>query len=360
VGIMGNASLAHDMLPPSSPARELIENTIRASERAAALTRQMLAYSGKGRFVLTTVNLSGLVEEMLPLIRSSIPRSVTVRTRLADDLPVLEGDCPQLQQVFMNLAINAAEACGPEGGEVTITTSQREVDERQIRSAFGLPEPAPGAYLALVVEDTGCGMDEATKEKIFDPFFTTKFTGRGLGLSAVLGIIRAHKGAITVESEPGRGSTFQVLFPAALEAKPATPELPGPQREPGTGTIMVVDDEEMVRAMARAALQRFGYTVVEAANGEIAVRIFREKSERIDAVVLDLTMPVMGGEAALRHFKAIDPRVPVILSSGFDEAEATVRFYGDDLAGFLKKPYSAAMLAAQVRAALSGRAVPAD
>jgi PAS domain S-box-containing protein len=355
VGILGNASLALDTLPHSAPSRGMIENAIRASEKAAALTRQMLAYSGKGRFVLTRVNFSALVEEMLPLIRSSMPGAVVIRTELAEGLPPVEGDSSQLQQVFMNLAINAAEACDAESGMVTIVTAPRQVDERYNPSAFGLPALQPGLYVSLEVTDNGCGMDEATVARIFDPFFTTKFTGRGLGLSAVLGIIRAHKGAIRVDSAAGRGSAFRVLFPAApREAKRPPADIPKAHGAGGTGTILVVDDEAMVRNMARATLEHYGYRVVEAENGETAVGIFREGSGAIDAVILDLTMPAMSGEATLNHLKRIDPAVPVVLSSGFSEAEATRRFHGEDLAGFLQKPYTAVALAERVKLVLSG------
>lgn len=357
VGILGNASLALDALPASDPSRGMIVNAIKASERAAALTRQMLAYSGKGRFVLTRVDVSALVQDLMPLIRSSMPGSVAIRTELALGLPSVEGDSAQLQQVFMNLAINAAEACDAESGVVTIVTAHEDVDESHARPAFGLPALQPGSYVSLKVTDNGCGMDEATVAKIFDPFFTTKFTGRGLGLSAVLGIIRAHKGTIRVDSGLGRGSTFQVLFPAAPKQSRRFPaEVPKTRTAPaGSGTILVVDDEEMVRKMARATLEHYGYDVVEAENGESAVGIFEDRSSAIHAVILDLTMPVMSGESTLNHLRRINPAVPVVLSSGFNEAEATRRFNGDELAGFLQKPYTALALAERVKVVLNGK-----
>jgi len=262
-----------------------------------------------------------------------------------------------LQQVFMNLAINAAEACDAESGVVTIVTAHEDVDESHARPAFGLPALQPGSYVSLKVTDNGCGMDEATVAKIFDPFFTTKFTGRGLGLSAVLGIIRAHKGTIRVDSGLGRGSTFQVLFPAAPKQSRRFPaEVPKTRTAPaGSGTILVVDDEEMVRKMARATLEHYGYDVVEAENGESAVGIFEDRSSAIHAVILDLTMPVMSGESTLNHLRRINPAVPVVLSSGFNEAEATRRFNGDELAGFLQKPYTALALAERVKVVLNGK-----
>ncbi|HZL55531.1 MAG TPA: PAS domain S-box protein, partial [Bryobacteraceae bacterium] len=237
VGIMGNASLALEALGPRHSVREMLESVINASERAAVLTRQMLAYSGKGRFVIQPVAISDLVSEMLPLLRDALPKTILLRTALADGLPEIEADSAQIQQVFMNLLINAGEACGHASGCVTIRTALEQVDAPHVRNTFGLPPLLPGMFVSLEVGDTGAGMDEATKARIFDPFFTTKFTGRGLGLSAVLGIVRSHKGAIHVRSEPGRGSTFKALFPAAGEhltraPRPAVRSI----ASPGSGT----------------------------------------------------------------------------------------------------------------------------
>lgn len=348
VGIIGNASLALESLPPDSRVNGMIGDVLRAGERAATLTRQMLAYSGKGRFLVERCDLSELVEEMLPLIQGSIPKSVSLRTDLARDLPPLDADGGQLHQVFMNLIINAAEACeGQSSGLVSVTTRLWETG-----SGAESSDPEPGSYVALDVSDNGSGMDEETRARIFDPFFTTKFTGRGLGLSAVLGIIRSHKGAIRVTSSPGKGSTFLVLFPAASTSLSPKVIPVAATRSAPRGAVLVVDDEEIVRRIARAALDQMGYQVIEAENGVQAVELFRIRHDEVSVVILDLTMPVMSGEETLRKLRAIDPQVKVILSSGFNEADATKHFAGKNLAGFLQKPYTLTRLSERLQAAL--------
>jgi signal transduction histidine kinase/ActR/RegA family two-component response regulator len=362
VGIIGNASLALEMLPSAEPARDMIEGVVNAGERAAVLTRQMLAYSGKGRFVIEPVDISNLVTEMLPLLKSSIPRTITLQTRLCASLPAIEADTAQIQQIFMNLVINAAEACGDSSGTVTISTAVQEVDDDRKRSTFGLEALQPGCYVSLEVTDTGEGMDEETRARIFDPFFTTKFTGRGLGLSAVLGIIRAHKGAIHVYSEPGQGSTFQVLLPVAgrnlaIEPKQVDPGHAEPTRfsaraSAGPGTVLLIDDEEMVRRMGSSVLERAGYRVLEAENGRTALAMISGRVDDIDVVILDLTMPVMSGAETLEALRHMRPELAIVLSSGFSEIETTLRFGAHRLSGFLQKPYTAAHLTAVVGSAI--------
>jgi len=352
VGIMGNASLALEVIAPDSSAHAMLDGVVKAGERAAMLTRQMLAYSGKGRFVIEPVDISALVVEMSPLLQSSIPRTVALGTDLDPALPPVEADSAQLQQVFMNLVINGAEACGDKSGVVSIRTAAQYVHEGR-SGGFGLPHVEQGEYVALEVSDTGSGMDEETRSRIFDPFFTTKFTGRGLGLSAVLGIVRAHQGAIDVWSESGRGTTFRVLFPAAergwaIDADQKS-ELSASY---GSGTVLIIDDEQMVRDMGRMTLERFGYRVFDAENGRNGAELFRRSAGSIDLIILDLTMPVMSGEDTLAELRRVRPDIAIILSSGFSETEARLRFQGCDLAGFLQKPYTALQLAEIVRAAV--------
>jgi signal transduction histidine kinase/ActR/RegA family two-component response regulator len=345
VGIMGNASLAADLLPPSDKAVPLIQDVVDASERAAQLTRQMLAYSGRGRFIIDLVDLSQEVEEILPLISRPIPRSVSVHLNLEPNLPAIEADKSQLQQILMNLVINAAEACGSHPGSVFIKTCREKKDQSTSPPAFGLAPIEPGIYVCLSIKDTGSGMSDEVKAKIFDPFFTTKFTGRGLGLSAVLGIIRSHKGTIEVESAPDMGTTFRVFFPAVSGVVEAEKKHPVARREPrGTGTVLVVDDEEIVRNTARSALELSGYQVILAEDGEAGVQKFGQFADQVSMVILDLTMPVMDGESALAQMKKLDPAVKVVLSSGFDRLEIAERFKGKGLAGFLQKPYTTAKL----------------
>ncbi|SRR5579883_9769 len=353
VGIMGNASLALETISTNNPARSMLRDVMVASETAANLTRQLLAYAGKGRFVTEAVDLSDLVQQISTLMQTSIPKNVQLRLSLAERLPCVEADTAQMQQILMNLVINAAEAIGEAQGTVLITTGVQHVDEDYIATVLAPTVLTPGEYVTLEVHDSGSGMDEETVGKIFDPFFTTKSTGRGLGLAAVLGIVRGHKGAIKVYSTSGQGTTFKLLFPATEDqaARPATPAVSHAASE--GETVLVVDDEQIVRRSAKTMLERFGYSVVLAENGKEAVDLYRILADKIHVVLLDMTMPVMNGEQAFRELKTIRADVRVILSSGYNEGEAVRRFAGKGLAGFIQKPYSASTLAEKVRAVLS-------
>ncbi len=351
-GILGNSSLALDSIGPNHPIRLLIEEVMRAADRAADLTRQLLAYAGKGRFVMRTLDLSDLVREINGLVRASLPKQAVLRLQLAENLPGVDADPGQLQQIVMNLVINGAEAIGPEGGSVLVKTAVQEVDSHYISTMSSAGELLkPGRYVALEVHDTGVGMDDETLAKIFDPFFTTKFAGRGLGLSAVLGIVRAHYGALKVYSKPGRGTTFKVLFPASPHAAQPHPQ-PARRTLTGAGTVLVVDDEEVVRVTAKHTLERYGYSTMLANDGLAALETYRSRPSDIGLVILDLTMPVMNGEETLRHLQTVNPNVKVLLSSGYNEVEAVQRFAGKGLAGFIQKPYTAAGLAEKVKEAL--------
>jgi CheY-like chemotaxis protein len=356
VGILGNASLALESLPPLSGVRSILEDLLTAGERAAQLTHQMLAYSGKGRFVVELVDISELIRKTLSLIQASIPRTVQLELDLAAALPAVEIDVAQIQQLIMNLVINGAEAV-PEGrpGVVIITARQQRVDEDYLRAARLSQSASPGQYVCLEVRDTGAGMDESTKARIFDPFFTTKFTGRGLGLATVLGIVRGHKGTIQVDSAPGKGSMFRILLPAASKAlAPGASTAQRPTSDlAGAGAVLVVDDEQIVRQMAQLSLRRYGYTVLLAANGQEALEVFRKNENEIRLVLLDMTMPVMSGEDTFIELKKIRPDVQIVLSSGYNEADAVKRFEGRNLAGFIQKPYTTAALGAKVKSVLS-------
>jgi len=346
-GILGNASLALDRIQEPNPHRELIEEVMRAAERAADLTRQLLAYAGKGRFVMRNVDLAALVKEMSGLVQTSIAKRVQVRLQL-EEVPPVFADQGQMQQIVMNLVINAAEAVGPEGGTVLVRTAVQPVDEQYIGTMSSAGELLrPGNYVMLEVHDSGCGMDEEVVKKIFDPFFTTKFAGRGLGLSAVLGIVRSHLGALKVYTQPGRGSTFKLLFPVSKQSGTESPIEPVGDLV-GTGTVLVVDDEEVVRRAARHALERYGYQVLMANDGREAIEIYQREPE-ITLVLLDLTMPVMSGEETLRQLQTMNSEVRVLLTSGYNEVEAVQRFAGKGFAGFIQKPYTAASLAERVK-----------
>ncbi len=338
-GIMGYADLVKVQLPASEPARKDIDIIKKAVERAAHLTRQMLAYSGKGKFIVEPVSLSQIVKDMRAMMEMSISKKATMNCKLAPDLPMIEADASQIHQIILNLVINASEAFGEASGVITISTDTIHYNAPDF-SVLGGDDLQEGHYVRLEVSDTGCGMDEQTLAKIFDPFFTTKFTGRGLGLAAVHGILRGHKGGIRVTSKPGQGTTFQVLFPVIESPAPVSAAESGPAKPwRGTGTVLVVDDEEIVRNLAKKMVEIAGFSVLTANDGEEAVRLYREHQNEIACVLLDLTMPKMNGEETFRAIRQISPGVRVILSSGYSEETATGRFSGLGLAGFIQKPY---------------------
>ncbi len=354
-GIMGNAGLALGNLEPGSPVRSAIERVIRASERAAELTGQMLAYAGKANFEIQPIDLSQHISETVTLLTSAMSKNVLFQLALGENLPTVEVDRPQLHQLVMNLVMNGAEACSDGPGTVRISTGLIMVDEAQRKELLLGEELSLGLYVFLDVQDTGCGMDDETKMRIFDPFFTTKFTGRGLGLSAALGIVRAHRGSLIVESVPGKGSTFRVLLPASNKPVAARRQK-GDRDLTGHGLILAVDDEPFVLQVAKATLERYGYKVITAKNGREGVELFRKRAREIDLVLLDMTMPELNGEETLTAIRAIRPDVIAVLSSGYDEIESTSRFLGKGLAGFIQKPYTPEGLASKVKDALQTQA----
>ena len=335
--VMGNASLALEEIPRDTIAAACLEDVKKASERAGELTEQLLAYAGKGELELEEIDVSRLVRDVAELISVSIPKGVMVRYRLEERLPAVTGDASQLRQIVMNLIMNGAEAVGEGDGSVTVETGCA---------------PGPDPRVLLRVSDTGCGMDEATRARIFDPFFSTKFAGRGLGLAATLGIVSSHRGSLRVESEPGRGSSFTVLLPCrdAPARAVASSAQPPPWR--GRGTVLVVDDDDAVRAMASRILHSAGLAVLSACDGVEALRVYREHGEGIDAVLLDVTMPHMNGERAWRALREIDPAVRVVLSSGYPEREVSRSLRGEEGLLFVHKPYEKRDLVERMREAL--------
>ncbi len=348
-GIMGNASLLAETSDPDNVT--LAGEILSAAERAGELTQQMLAYSGKGSFVIEPTDLNKLIRDSLVLLRASVSRNVTVGLELDGETCFIEADRGQIHQVVMNLAINASEAAGELPCKVTIRSAIIERKSAQYSEYLHTSVP-PGTYALLEVQDIGCGMPAETLKKIFDPFFTTKFTGRGLGLAAVLGIVRGHRGDIEVQSEPGAGTTFRVLLPASKAAvQPGRRDKRDTVAHAGNETILVVDDEAMVLRVGRAALERAGFRVVTATDGAEALKVLRGEPD-IAAIVLDLTMPGMTGEQALPLIRERHPRIPVVLSSGFNEAEISVRFSASGISGVLQKPYTAATIVSMVRTSI--------
>ncbi|MFN7995805.1 MAG: PAS domain S-box protein [Bryobacteraceae bacterium] len=350
VGVVGNASLLQSMVT-NADQQEIAGQILAAGERAAVLTQQMLAYSGRGRFIVEPTDLSSETQEIVELLRHSIPKHVELIVNFARELPLVEIDRAQFQQVVMNLAINGAEAIDGTSGTVTVSTYTRNLDAEEIALLFSGDPVKPGPYAVLEVRDTGRGMDPDTQSRMFDPFFTTKFTGRGLGLAAVMGIVRGHHGAIHVQSVPGSGTIFRVLLPVSnAQPTPAVGERKNEWELPKT-KVLVVDDELVVRSVARKALVAHGFDVLLAANGKEAIEILEANAAAIGIVVLDLTMPLMSGEEVLPRLRALRPDLRIVASSGYHRAEAMQRF-GDAVDAFLQKPYPAEKLLEAVTASL--------
>ena len=348
MGILGRADLARLSLDrPDGPAAEHLAALDTAANRAAELARQLLAYSGRGQTVIEPVELRDLVEELTHLLDVTISKKARIGFHFAEQPLVVEGDATQLRQIVMNLIANASEALGDESGTIHVTAAVLPCDRAYLDRLYGGGDLPEGSYAFFEVSDTGSGIDPETLPRIFDPFYTTKFTGRGLGLAAVIGIVRAHRGAIDVESRPGLGTRFRVLLPLAGGATlPAARPQPGAEGWRATGTVLLVDDDETVRTVTSAMLEHVGLTVVTARDGCEAVQIFGEAPESFDCVLLDLTMPGMDGEELLRELKYLSPDVRVVLCSGYDEQDVARRFVGQGVAGFLQKPYDLAALAA--------------
>lgn len=349
--IIGNTELAMMQLSPESPIMDHLRDIEKSSTRAADLARQMLAYSGKGRFVIETIDLNHLLEEMVQMLNISISRKALLRLNLHRPLPAMEADATQIRQVVMNLVINASEALAEMNGTITITTGCLEIGGSQPKGEWQQERLSAGQYVFLEIVDTGCGMSPETIAKIFDPFFTTKFTGRGLGMAAVQGIVRGHKGAIKVCSEVGQGTAFKVVFPASdRQANLLSQESVGDPWE-GKGKVLLIDDEEGVLTIGKALLKKLGFIPVTARNGRDGIEVFRQNPD-ILCVILDLTMPVMDGEQCFRALKQLRPDVKVIMSSGYSEQEVVEKFTGTGLAGFAQKPYKFGALRETLKTAL--------
>lgn len=341
VGVLGNADLALLDLSPESPALPHVRDITKAARHLAELTRQMLAYSGKGKFVSGPLDLSKLVKDIAHLLGVSISKQAAIKLGLQPNLPSIHADASQIRQVIMNLITNASEAIGEKSGVITLSTGVIVADRKYLAEVFSGQDLPDGHYVFLEVSDNGEGMEQKTVTQIFDPFFTTKFTGCGLGLAAVLGIMKGHGGAIKVYSEQGRGSTFKLLFPSMgrIEAVPSEKRPDIDREHMGGGTILVVDDEETVLTVAKVMLERSGFDVLTAGDGLQALDVLRAHVKDVVAVLLDLTMPHMDGLETFKQIRQIRQDLPVILTSGYNEQNATSQFTGKGLAGFVQKPY---------------------
>jgi PAS domain S-box-containing protein len=353
-GILGFAELSRSEAPTGSRLAERLQRIQDAAKRAADLCRQLLAYAGHGRLSVEAVDLSAVVREMGELVHAAIAGGAALRLELANELPAVEGDAAQLTQVTLNLLVNASEALGERGGEIVVTTGVRYCDRQALASAYSREDLSEGNYVFLRVADTGSGMTEETQARLFDPFFTTKFAGRGLGLSAVLGIVRRHRGVIQVESRVGQGSVFTVLLPEAPHAVVVRSDEVAPACIwRGAGTILVVDDEPAARGAATAMLEETGFSVLEAADGEEGIAVYQAHADAIVAVLLDLTMPKMGGDQVLEALRHLRPDLRVILMSGYGEADVSARLAAARPDAFLEKPFRWGQLSEKLQRVLA-------
>ncbi|MEO7996208.1 MAG: PAS domain-containing protein [Gemmatimonadaceae bacterium] len=349
VGILGNASVSLLDMPVSSPAHAAVTAIERAARDAASLTRQLLAYAGKGRFLLEPLDLSVLVRQLRPVLQTALGARASLINELADHLPVVHADGEQLRQAVVNVVTNAAEAIGERAGSVKVYTSEESLTEARLRRCLSGNRAKPGLFACISVEDDGVGMDEATLARVFDPFFSTRLAGRGLGLAATLGIVHGHSGALEVVSAPGKGTTMRLYFPAAYEEKERSLTTGGSATGASAARsrvrVLVVDDDAHVRALAHRVLDRLSYEATEVADGAEALEFLRSDPTQVDAVLLDMTMPRLNGEDTLRGIRALAPWMPVILMSGHDEREVTPRLLEHGLGGYLQKPFTVDALA---------------
>lgn len=352
--ILGGTGLATRLLPAESPVHRQLELIEKAANHAAKLTHQMLAYSGKSGFLLEEFDLTNLVAEMKGLLEASAGDHVDLRFELAQGLPSVEVDAAEIRQVVTSLVSNAVEAIEVEqGGDVVVKTGAVRCTRSFLARTLLGEELPEGTYVALTVTDSGCGMDARTTARIFDPFFSTKFTGRGLGLAAVLGIVRGVRGALRVESAPGKGTSVQVLLPVVfgdttVEAPPRRSSIAAAHHHEKL-TVLVVDDDEVIRSLARQMLLEAGFGVDMAADGEQAVEVFERRGSGIDVVLLDLTMPNLDGRQTFDRLRELRQDVPVIIASGFSEQDAMDRFRGAKPSAYLQKPYRLADLVGVVQ-----------
>jgi PAS domain S-box-containing protein len=346
--ILGNTEVALGRIPDDPGLREALQRIEATTQRGADLARQLLAYAGKGHFAVKPQNLNRIIQEMGDLLTVSISKKVALCYDLQPGLPPVEADSAQFQQVVMNLVINASEAIGDKSGTITLRTRTVSYTREELAEGFPGQVLEPGLFVRMEVGDDGCGMDAETIGRIFDPFFSTKFTGRGLGLSAMLGIVRGHQAGIHVESIPDVGTTFILLFPAS-EATVFTEPEPREEPRPVPGTVLVVDDEAIIRELAREALESAGLKVIEARDGQEAVDLFRECGGQVDLVLLDMTMPRMGGAEAFHLIRQMAPSARVLLTSGYTQQESLDSLANLDPNGFLQKPFRVRDLVAKAR-----------
>jgi two-component system, cell cycle sensor histidine kinase and response regulator CckA len=352
--IVGHTGILRLDLPRHSSLQSHLEQIECGAQRAAELCQQMLAYAGKGRFLIQRTSLETLVRDTTPLLEHSISKRATLHFKFQTGVPEVDVDATQIRQIIMNLVVNASDALGDRDGSITIETGTLRRNDPQLARAVLAPPPGESNFASLCITDTGTGMSAETLSKIFDPFFTTKFAGRGLGLAAVLGIVRGHEGSLLVASSPEQGSTFTLILPATCSPQPARESrVPFENRaHPLAGTVLLIDDEEGVRGVAEQMFAAFGLKTLTACDGQEGLELFQKHQAQIALILLDLTMPRMSGEETLRHIRKLAPQLPVILMSGYNES-AVQELATDDCVSFLQKPFSLAALRKQISQMLS-------
>jgi PAS domain S-box-containing protein len=338
--ILGQCFMARQDTDPDKSYKQHFQQIETAANRAADLCRQMLTYAGRTEFEQTSLSMKQLVDDAVKMLQSAIKKNVTIELDLKRDVPKIKGDIGQIQQIVMNLIINAVEAIGDDNGTVKVVLSKTvyKADKKET-DTFGTVIRA-GTYACLEVSDTGIGMDAETQRRIFEPFYTTKFTGRGLGMSAISGIVKSHDAALKLTSTPGVGTTFRVYF-HATEADDEVENAPAEstQSKQAGGTILLVDDEQMLLNMGEVLLGMLGFSVITAENGREAVEIYRERGAEIDVILLDLIMPVMGGIEAYHELRKISSAIPIVICSGYSIESVIGTIADDEHAGFMNKPY---------------------
>jgi two-component system cell cycle sensor histidine kinase/response regulator CckA len=351
-GILGYASFIKKRTGKEHSMYPHLETIEKSALRAAELVSQLLAFARGGKYVVTPLAINDILVETAGLLKGTIDKSIEIDTELDPASPVIEADAVQMQQVLMNLCVNARDAM-PEGGKLVLRTVLLDALDDDLRSIQGTPA---GAYVRIDIQDSGIGIDAAIKEKIFDPFFTTKEKGKGtgLGLATVYGIVKNHGGHTRVESEVGKGTTFSVYLPA-VDVRPHTVKQADIPATGGNEQILIVDDEPTIRILLEDVLKEMGYRVVPAAGGAEALSYYAEKGDGVDLVILDMAMPGMNGKETFERLKAIDPDVRVILSTGYSEDERARELFSLGIKGFVGKPYRVEDLAAVVRRVLDGK-----
>ncbi len=337
--ILGHIELIKVFVDSSHPAFHYLDSLEIAAQKGTDLSEKMLAFSGYGRYLMKGVNVEECVQEIAGDLETYTTKSIKLIFRHSGNLPKIEADYTQVQQVVINLVKNSAESIGDTSGTILVTTSFRQVERSEMENWIHDESVTEGSFICIEVSDSGQGMEASTIERMFDPFFTTKFVGRGLGLSAVLGIMQGHHGAVEVKSELGLGTVIRVYFPVTEMTETEKESLRAKKKSTNKECILIIDDEENIRNSLRTVLTNHGYKVLEAADGFQGMRLVKRYQDEIDIVLIDLTMPEISGIETLRRIRETKPDIKAVLGSGFNKEQAATQFWDLGFTGFTKKPY---------------------